>query len=182
MYSNIFQAQSGGSGSGGIAFDSNYSGMNAHIYDNTIVEYAGSFALLLNITGSGSFSLSNNIIYNTDAGGVVTGITFASRDHNLWFGPNIPSCSGFPTDICGRDPLFTNYAGNDFSLKSGSPAIGLGANLGTSFNQYPLPGATWPNPQLGTRPGSGAWDTGAYSFGASASQPAPPSGLTAIVN
>lgn len=181
VYSNVFQCMSSGSSANGIAFDSNGIGMSAHIYDNTIVENSGACNNLLNISGSGSYYLENNIIYNTDAGNALTGgETFANRNNNLWYGPNIPSCTGFSTDICGSDPLFTNYSANDFSLKSSSPAIGAGANLGSAYALYPIPETTWPNPSLGTRPSSLAWDTGASQ--SSSSRPAPPTAPTATVH
>ena len=78
--------------------------------------------------------------------------------------------------------MFNNYGGNDFSLQSGSPAIGVGTILASSYDQYPLPETTWPNPQLGTRSTSVAWDLGAFSTGVSVSQPSAPSSLAAIVN
>jgi hypothetical protein len=178
VYGNVFQCVSSGSSGNGITFDSNTSGMVANIYDNTIVENAGACNNLFNLSGSGVYNLENNIIYNTDAGNALTGgVAFGARGFNLWYGPNIPSCVA--TEICGQNPLFTNYGGSQFSLQSGSPAIGIGTNLGSTYDQYPVSAATWPNPQLGTR--SGAWDLGAYSSGGGASQPTPPSGLTATV-
>jgi hypothetical protein len=104
-------------------------------------------------------------------------VAFATRSNNLWDGPNIPSC--VTTEICSQNPLFNNFAGNDFSLQSGSPAIGKGANLGSAYTAGVAPGATWPNPSLINRPTSGAWDIGAYQSGV---QPAPPTGLSAVVN
>lgn len=179
VYSNVFQCVSSGSSGNGITFDSNTSGAVINIYDNTIVENAGACNNLFNLSGSGSYNLENNIVYNTDAGNALTGgVNFATRSNNLWYGPNIPSC--VTTEICGRDPLFNNYAGNDFSLQSGSPAIGAGANLGTNFNQYPVPGATWPNPTLGTRPGTGSWAIGAYQAGSGTTSPTPPAAPTGL--
>jgi hypothetical protein len=185
VYSNIFQCVSSGSSGNGIVFDSNGSGMTAHIYNNTVVENAGACNNLLNISGSGSFNLENNIIYNTDAGNALTGgENFAVRAYNLWYGPNIPSCSGFTGEICGSNPLFTNYSANDFSLQSGSPALNVATNLGASYNQYPLPQTTWPNPALGARPTTAAWDIGAFDASGTASSsppPPPPTGLAATV-
>ena len=73
VYSNVFQCVSSGSSGNGVVFDSNGSGMSAHIYSNTVVENAGACNNLLNISGSGSIYLSDNIIYNTDAGNALTG-------------------------------------------------------------------------------------------------------------
>lgn len=177
IYSNVFQCVSGGSSGNGITFDGNTGGMNAHIYNNTVVENSGGCNNIFNLTGAGSFSLTNNIIYNTDAGNAMTGgVSFASRGKNLWYGPNLPNCNG-TSDVCGSDPMFTNYSASDFSLQSGSPALGMGLNLGTSYNQYPVPETSWPNPTLGTRPGSANWDTGGFN----ASLVAAPTGLSAVV-
>jgi hypothetical protein len=184
VYSNVFQCASSGSSGNGVVFDSNGSGMAAHISNNTIVENAGACNNLLNISGPGSIDLTGNIIYNTDAGNALTGgENFASRRENLWYGPNIPSCSGFTGEICGSDPLFTNYSASDFTLQSGSPARGAAANLGASYNTYPVPETTWPNPTTAIRPSSGAWDIGTYQFASAGggSTPNPPTGLTAQV-
>lgn len=180
VYSNVFQCASGGSSGNGIVFDSNTSGMKAHIYNNTVVENAGGCNNLFNLSGSGEFDFSDNIIYSSDAGNALTGgVSFTTRGNNLWYGTNIPSCSG-TSDVCGSNPLFTDYSSSDFSLQAGSPAIGLGANLGASYNQFPVAETTWPNPSLGTRASSGSWTSGAFSTGGG-SPPAAPTGLTAAV-
>ena len=88
VYSNIFQCVSSGSSGNGITFDSNTSGAIINIYDNTIVENAGACNNLFNLSGAGSYSLENNVIYNTDAGNALTGgVSFATRPFNLWYGP-----------------------------------------------------------------------------------------------
>jgi hypothetical protein len=182
VYSNLFQCVSSGSSGNGIVFDSNGSGMTAHLYNNTVVQNAGACNNLWNMSGPGAMYLSNNITYNTDAGNALTGgESFASRSGNLWYGPNTPSCSGFQGEICGSDPLFTNYSGSDFTLQSGSPARGAAANEGTSYNLYPVPETTWPDPTTSNRPSSGSWDIGTYQFGSGGGAPNPPSGLTASV-
>jgi hypothetical protein len=186
VYSNVFQCVSSGSSGNGIVFDSNGSGMTANIYNNTIVENAGACNNLLNLSGNGTFNLENNIIYNSDAGNALTGgVTFATRQNNLWYGPNLPSCVS--SEICNQNPQFTNYSGSNFTLTSSSPARNAAVNLGSSFDQVAVAGATWPNPSLSTRPGSGNWDIGAYQYSTSTSStpppaaPNPPTGLTATV-
>ena len=124
--------------------------------------------------------LANNIIYNSSAGNACTGggCSSSTRANNLWYGPNIPACVA--TEICGKDPMFTNLSANDLSLQASSPAISVGTNLGVSYNQYPLPGATWPNPPLGTQLGIGNWDLGAVDGATStANRPAAPTGVIA---
>jgi hypothetical protein len=180
VYGNVYVGLEGASSANGIVFDSNTNGLVANIYGNTIVEKAGGPNNLLNISGAGIFNLSDNVIYSTDVGSALTGGAPMVRSHNLWYGQDIPAC--LPSEICGKNPMFTNFAGNDFTLQSGSPALGVGANLGVGFDAYPLSGAVWPNPALGTRPSVGVWDIGAYNGSSSASTPlAPPTGLTASI-
>jgi hypothetical protein len=161
IYGNVYVGLQGASAANGIVFDSNQSSMVANIYGNTIVEKTGANNNLFNLAAPGTINLSDNIIYSTDAGNALTGGGPVTRDHNLWFGANVPSCVS--TEICGKTPMFNNYDANDFSLESGSPAVGAGANQGATYNAYPLSSSTWPNPSVGTRPAAGAWNIGAYN-------------------
>ena len=183
IYGNVYVGQRGGSAANGINFNSNQSSMVANIYGNTMVQRAGGTNNLMNLKGSGHINVRNNVVYSTDAGNSLTGDGVSSgmvtRDHNLWFGPGSPSCTS--TEICNRNPNFTNLAGNDFSLQTTSPAVGTGASLGAPYNRTPVQGAQWPNPMLGTRPG-GAWDMGAFvNSSGTTTAPAPPTGLAVFV-
>ena len=42
-----------------------------------------------------------------------------------------------------EDPLFTDAAGDDFTLQAASPCIGAGADLGASYSGAIMPGSTW---------------------------------------
>jgi hypothetical protein len=184
VYGNVFVYQSGGSSGNGINWGADASGMNAHIFNNTIVAYPGAGNNLIAVNGSGTYGLENNITYNASSGTTYAGNngTYQPNAYNLWYGNNAPSCSGFTGDICGQDPLFADLSGQNFSLQSGSPAVGTGTNLGAPYNTGIAPGARWPNPALVTRPSSGNWDLGAFQSGSVANQPAPPAALTALVN
>lgn len=78
---------------------------------------------------------------------------------------------GFDThSVLGKDPSWVAAPGNEH-LNAGSPAIGSGVNLfglGISALNVDADGIA--------RPGSGAWDMGAFG-GGSATGPNPPSGL-----
>lgn len=178
IYGNVFLGIVGASSGNGINFNSNQGSMVANIYDNTVVSKNNGPNNILSLQGSGTFNVRNNIVYSTSAGSAFGGN--ATRDHNLWFGPGSPSCNA--TEICGRNPMFTDFAGNDFSLLPSSPAVGTGANLGNVYNRSPLEGSNWPNPMIGTRPATGPWDMGGFvdSSGATTA-PAPPTGLEATV-
>lgn len=105
--------------------------------------------------------------------------------HSAYFSSSvIPTCNS-NTDCSNVRPA------------TGSSAVGFGTNLFNTCNGQPVPGLgalCYDKPQSvgagsgstvgNQRPNSGAWTAGAYSSGGSgqsASQPAPPSGLTATV-
>ena len=74
--------------------------------------------------------------------------------------------------INGGNPMFVNAPGYDFHLQAGSPLIGAGTNLSTVFTQ---------DRDGNARPASGAWDIGAYQYGATgATAPAAPKNLRII--
>ena len=64
------------------------------------------------------------------------------------------------------DPLFTNAAGNDFTLQSSSPAINAGVDLGATYDDAIMPGSSWPSSVTTADQdlrGSG-WEIGAYVY------------------
>jgi hypothetical protein len=128
--------------------------------------------------------------------------TFTVADYNVYglsqganpFYGTAPSCesgavfSGWQS--CGWDAhgkTATVTLNSDYTLPSGSPLIGAGANLSSLGITALLTGAPQTFGAQGscgtgcaTRPASGAWDVGAYEYGAS-SAPAAPTGLSAVV-
>jgi hypothetical protein len=161
IYGNVFLGIRGGEGANGLSFDGPG---RFYLYNNTFVAKSGSNNTIA--VGSGiSAIIRNNIIHTaTQTALIVNGNMAVTRDHNLWFGANLPSCSGHTGELCNQDPRFTSYANNDFSLLLGSPAIGAGSNLGSSWNGYVVPGASWPHPTLGQRPASGSWAMGVHEY------------------
>ena len=89
-------------------------------YNNTFADDAGAGILLCcGATSAPNMIIKNNIIYNNAGGGLV-GLASAQQSNN------------FTTN-----PLFTNAAAGDYSLQSGSGAIGFGLVLpgtDTDFN------------------------------------------------
>jgi hypothetical protein len=106
----------------------------------------------------------NNIVYSSNAGTV----SYYSRSNNLYYN------SSAPTGETGRltaDPLFTDVASNNYSLRINSPAINAGANLGYLQD---FAGNTVPQ--------GGVPDIGAIEFlGGVSPPPNPHSDLTATV-
>jgi parallel beta-helix repeat protein len=134
---------------------------DSKIYNNTAVRNRWGIA-----TGNTSSPvIRNNIMVgNTDAQFYDWGST-----SSIVFSNNLCSSSGTGCASVG-DPMFVNTSGNDFTLRSGSPAIDRGMTL----SDIPATdGIGTPRPQ-----GSG-WDIGAfeYSTGGTSSAPAAPNNL-----
>jgi hypothetical protein len=164
IYGNVFLGLSGAGEANGLCINSSRSGVVFNIFNNTFVAKSGASNNVLSLSDAGPANLRNNIIHTSGQTALI-GSMAVNRDHNLWFGSNIPGCR--TTELCGVDPRFVSYVNNDFTLATGSPAIDAGANLGTTFNGSIAPGATWPDPALGQRPSAGNWNLGAYETGGS---------------
>jgi parallel beta-helix repeat protein len=86
---------------------------------------------------SSDVKVLNNIIYATDGrpANTIWNSTNVLYDYNLVF--NSTQFTGSGThNMMGRDPLFTNPAAGDFSLKDGSPAVDVGMAVGTKTDFY----------------------------------------------
>jgi hypothetical protein len=181
IYGNVYLFLRGGEAANGVNMNSNQSSMVARIYGNTVVQKGGGNNLW-NLKDGGRWDLENNIVYVTGVGNSLTGAgvgtSSMTRKNNLWYGSGSPSCVA--TEICGQNPMFTNLNNNDFSLQPSSPALGIGVNLSSAYIKTPMKGAQWPNPTLGSRASTGAWDLGAL-LNSSVNAPAPPTNLSVIV-
>jgi parallel beta-helix repeat protein len=64
------------------------------------------------------------------------------------------------------NPLYENTSASQYWLQSGSPAIDVGANLGTTYDLGLLPAGSWPNSVVtGDQNSYGTgWELGAYIF------------------
>ena len=165
-YGNVFIGVSGASGAIPFQFSST-GAYETFTYNNTFVSKTGvHYGCLYAVGPWGDYK--NNIYYQTESTSnmyCTSGSnTFSYQDAYQAAGSNnSPSCTG----CIQTDPLFVNYAANDFSLQSASPARGTGTNLGSgggihTFDYGIAPGAKWPNPTLVQRTGN--WDMGAYVY------------------
>jgi len=174
------------------------------IYNNTVIGLASDIAVTIGTSTASNVNtadvVENNIILGPGVGlhdyGTLTSDVSVS-DHNVW-----RNASGSAPQMATNDSTFLSYAtwqGDGFEahstnanpnldgtyhLPSGSPAIGLGANLVSLDNSsldldlalQPRPGSPGSSLPSGT-----PWDAGIYN-GGSSSAPAPPSQLAASVN
>lgn len=113
---------------------------------------------------------NNNFTNNSAYGATVEGgSTITTFDYNLYFGnttSNYNGISGGAHDVTGSDPKYTNAAGGNFTLLSGSPAINVGLNLGTAYQLGLNPASMWPgNVSTANQNAYGTgWEIGAFVF------------------
>lgn len=171
IYGNVFLGLAGAESANGMAIEVT-AGATFNVFNNTFVAKSNASNNVVSISvGTGTVNFRNNILHLQNQTALTTTSATLNRSFNHWFGSSIPSCGGFTGELCGSDPLFTNYASNDFSLQAGSPDKGAGTNLGSPYDTGIGPGATWPNPTLVGR--SVPWDRGAFTSGVAVLAEAP---------
>ena len=182
FYGNLFLGIRGADGANGCAIYNGQSGVVHHFVGNTVVAKGSASNNTLKLLNNGTSNIRDNIFYTGGNQGYALSMATVNRSNNLWFGTRAPACvaPNVAPEICGQDPKFTDYANNDFSLLSASPANNTGANLGAPYNTALAPGARWPEPNLVGRPASGNWVMGAFQIGERI--PPPPGKLVAAYN
>ena len=101
----------------------------------------------------------NNIIYSSPVGNV----SLYAHSYNLYYNSSGPSETGGLTS----DPLFTDIANNDYTLKANSPAINSGTNLGYTVDFAGTPITAPP-------------DRGPYEYSTGGGPPAAPVNLRVV--
>ena len=135
--------------------------MNGITIENNIIYQNGRYGVQFSAATGHGVVIDHNLVYGNAAGSYY--FTDASSTVSYTLGTTI-----------SVNPLFVNGASSGFDahLASGSPAIGAGYNLSSSF-ATDLAGAA--------RPASGTWDLGAYVHAPSVTIP-PTVALTSPVN
>lgn len=121
----------------------NYGAQNAKVYNNTVYNNVGTQSIehygIYNGAESSGAIIRNNIVFRHSDGEIVNAGSGATVSNNLT-----------------TDPMFANASNLDFRLQAGSPAIDAGATL---------PEVTR-DADGNARPQGGAYDIGAYEYGA----------------
>ena len=144
---------------------------NATIVNNTVFACYGGITVGAGDSPGGVTSdntlVANNIVYKNTGYGIYE--YGATGTHNRYINNLV---TGNPTEISLQnglsatgtvtaDPEFVNYQANgtgDYHLKSTSPAVNAGTSTSAPVQDF----------SGGTRPVGGAWDIGAYEYGATA--------------
>lgn len=126
-------------GDGGTA--SEYRKGNLYFYNNTVISTRNSNTTLARLsTQDETMHAFNNVIYNTISGNSLAMSNDAGTMnlHHNWIKTNwVNSHNGSPSgtvndqgnNLGGTDPLFTDFANQDFSLQSTSPLIDAGTAI-----------------------------------------------------
>lgn len=156
---------------GGFVIGSDLKGTNSiRLYNNTF------FNAPITVTPSQAsyslFDVRNNIVYDPGGTPISGSNFFTTNSNNLTTTPLFKNTANLPTGFTGTYGMNLAPNADGLSLAAGSPAIGAGIVLGNPYNG---------SINSVIRPTAGPWDIGAYAT-YSATLPAPPTGLQAIVN
>jgi len=174
----IYLSNNGGTTSNNIVFNVAAWGIqmwhaatNATIVNNTVFNCYGGITVGAGDSPGGVTAdntlVANNIVYKNVGYGIYE--FGATGTHNRYINNLV---TGNPTEISLQnglsatatvtaDPQFVNYQANgtgDYHLQSSSPAINAGTSTSAPSTDF----------SGGTRPVGGAWDIGAYEYGATA--------------
>jgi hypothetical protein len=178
IYGNVFVSQNfnTGNNAGAMMLLDQWTG-SMNVFNNTFVMKAPTgptWLWQLSQHGSATINFRNNIVYNLSRDGNVTVSGSWNHTHNNYYGNACYTSTG---EVCSSNPLFLDYANNDFRIGTNSPAYNTGTNMGSTYNQgLSTSSSSFPNPTLMGRASS--WDKGAYVYaGGGGKVPLAPSNL-----
>jgi hypothetical protein len=154
-YNNTFYGKDNAQG---IALGDGYA-----VVENNILTGGSNAAIW--VTGravtDGHMAIDHNEYFVT---GSAIGIWGAEFNYDTF--PRWKADCGCDSNSINSDPLFTNPAGNDFTLKAGSPAIDSGLNLGSPYSLGLDPTSSWPSGVVTKDQNSygAGWELGAFVF------------------
>jgi len=176
IYGNVF-VKKGSDPTGSMIVLGNFlSNSTVNIYNNTFVQKdTPTYYLLLNfnMASGGTVNFKNNVVYNPSASsGVISSTGTFDHTYNTYYGGQSngymgTSCGSYAStgEVCNSNPLFTNYATDDFRIGTNSPAYNSGTDLGSTFNSgLSTSSSSFPNPTLTGRPQATSWNKGAYEY------------------
>ncbi|MES2225585.1 MAG: Ig-like domain-containing protein [Patescibacteria group bacterium] len=157
------------------------------VYNNTY--YTSGTQPFISAIASTSVDVENNLVYMPGSGFYVNSfLAPITANYNLWYGSSRTTPFALETgqktfaqwQALGRDangknvnPLLVNVGAGNFSLSSSSPAIDMGANLGTAYQLGLSASSTWPSGVMTVNQNTNGigWDIGAYVYGVPALPP-----------
>jgi len=168
IYGNVFIG-SGTVGSNGILVSQNFGG-GYYLYNNTFIRHyapdntvrflSPGILYAENNVGEGDLAFGTFVQWTMQ-----TGVAYAPAgwDYNYFYvAASVDLNDAGPHGSISSDPLFTDYAGNDFSLTLSSPLRVSGdTSIGDEYSLGIVPGSTWPNPTLVPRYN---WSIGAFAY------------------
>jgi hypothetical protein len=175
IYSNVFLGSRGSASSIGLNLQSTSTTVS-YVYSNTFISKAGGVGNMIALRFNGTHYFKNNVVYREGTTGTVIanpqGATIV-RDYNIYYGGSASAyhngvsatnCSSYAgqeaySDCYDMQSDFLDYANNSFGVVQGSIAINTGVDLGSTYQNKLVNGATWPEPNLSvpTPPPRGAF-------------------------
>ncbi len=168
VYNNTFYGNGASHFGGGIKDDGSPGGAMIRIRNNIFSCNTGGAADMQ--TGPPSTS-DYNLFY--DPGGTMIDWQGSRYASSQWAAYR--AASGQDVHSITANPDLTNPAAADFSLRSASPAIGRGTNLGSAYASGLAPGSCWPSSVRTIRQDTNGpgWDIGAYVHRKATAPPSP---------
>ena len=135
----------------------------------------------------GTYGSGNIYTYNAFGAAATNFIEWGSSTYKSIYSAWETATGNCGTSGCSHSiqtaPTFTNAAGNNFTLASGSSAIDAGTNLGSTYEMGLNPSSSWPSSvsTLNQNSYGAGWEIGAFVL-APQVRPAPPTSLSATVH
>jgi hypothetical protein len=186
IWDNVIHDNNTSNRGGGIVEQSMVGPISLNIYNNTLYNNANTSDIELKVDDNVTvLNIENNILYASPAHSTITlsvpqaGV--GTINHNIYWradgNPDIYyngtqitwaawQALGYDANGINANPLLSNPSAGNLWLQSGSPAINVGVNLGTTYDWGLDPFSVWPTAVvLDSQNNYGfGWDIGAYVY------------------